>query len=128
MKKIVHFGARNVGRGFLGQLYYESGFETVFIEVNQEIVDLLNKYHEYPLKIVTCDKTQEIIIKNVRAVNGLELDKVAQEISYAYFLSTAVGVKVLPKIAKQAMLKEIRKEEPLKDKILVTRGITVTTF
>jgi len=52
MEKVVHFGAGNIGRGFLGQLYFESGFETVFVDIDPQIVELLNKFHEYPLKIV----------------------------------------------------------------------------
>lgn len=41
--KAVHFGAGNIGRGFIGKLLYESGFETCFVDVNRNIVDLLNE-------------------------------------------------------------------------------------
>lgn len=104
MKKVVHFGAGNIGRGFLGQLYFESGYETVFVEVNPELVKLLNKYNEYPLKLVDDEKTAELTIKNVRAVDGMDLNKVAAEIADAFFISTAVGVNVLPEIAKPIAL------------------------
>ena len=99
MEKIVHFGAGNIGRGFLGQLYFESGFETVFVDKDPQIVELLNKFHEYPLKIVNDISSKEIIIKNIKAVNGLKTDKVAYEISDARLISTAVGVSSLPNIA-----------------------------
>ena len=104
----MHFGAGNVGRGFLGQLYFESGFETVFVEINPKIVELLNKFHEYPIKIVDDLSSKEIIIKNVRAVNGLEPDKVADEIYDARFISIAIGISALPTIARplaQGLLK-----------------------
>jgi len=99
MEKVVHFGAGNIGRGFLGQLYFESGLETVFVEIDPQIVELLNKFQEYPLNIVDDTNSKEIVIKNVRAVNGLKSEKVADEISDARFISTAVGVSSLPKIA-----------------------------
>lgn len=41
MKKAVMYGAGNIGRGFIGQLFSESGYEVVFIDVNTEIVDKL---------------------------------------------------------------------------------------
>jgi mannitol-1-phosphate 5-dehydrogenase len=34
----VQFGAGNVGRGFVAQLFWESGMEVVFVEVNTTIV------------------------------------------------------------------------------------------
>jgi len=95
----VHFGAGNIGRGFLGQLYFESGFETVFVDIDPQIVELFNKFHEYPLKIVDDISSKEIIVKNVRAVNAINPDKVANEIFEARLISTAVGISSLPKIA-----------------------------
>ena len=99
MEKVVHFGAGNIGRGFLGQLYFESGFETVFVDIDPQIVELLNKFHEYPLKIVDDISSKEIIVKNVRAVNGINPDKVADEIFDAHLISTAVGISSLSNIA-----------------------------
>ena len=98
MKKVVQFGAGNIGRGFLGQLFSESGYKVVFVEVRQEIVSLLNKRGYYKLKIVG-DKPQELIIKNVRAVNGKDKDKVAWEIKTADLMASAVGAKNLPSVA-----------------------------
>ena len=31
----VMFGAGNVGRGFLGQLFCESGYEVVFVDIDE---------------------------------------------------------------------------------------------
>ena len=72
--KAVVYGGGNIGRGFLGQLLFESGYETVFIDVNCALIDKLNSDHSYPIKIVCNDYQHEITIRNVRAVhsgNGL---------------------------------------------------------
>jgi len=100
MKKAVMYGAGNIGRGFIGQLFSKSGYEVVFIEVNPVIVNKLNEDHRYPIKVVSDDTYEEIIIENVRAVNGLDIKEVANEIASADIMATAVGVNVLPRIVK----------------------------
>jgi mannitol-1-phosphate 5-dehydrogenase len=100
MKKAVMYGAGNIGRGFIGQLFSKSGYEVVFIDVNPVIVDKLNEDYRYPIKVVSDDAYEEIIIENVRAVNGLDIKAVASEIASADIMATAVGVNVLPKIVK----------------------------
>jgi len=43
MEKAIQFGAGNIGRGFLGQLFSQSGFETVFVEIREDLISLINK-------------------------------------------------------------------------------------
>ncbi|WHX41237.1 mannitol-1-phosphate 5-dehydrogenase [Mesobacillus sp. AQ2] len=95
----VHFGAGNIGRGFIGNLLYHSGYETVFVDVNAEIVNLLNEKNEY--KVVLAEPgQQEDIIKNVRAINSAENpDQVIQAIAEADLVTTAIGPNILPLIS-----------------------------
>lgn len=96
MKKAIVYGGGNIGRGFLGQLLYQSGFETVFIDVNQAMIDKINADKCYPIKIVSNEKQEEIIIKNVRAVHS---NDAVDEIATADIIFTSAGVRVLPYIA-----------------------------
>ncbi len=97
MRTAVHFGAGNIGRGFLGQLYFESGCRTVFVDVMEPVVDALRARHAYPIDIVG-DKIERIVVEHVDAVNGRDLDAVAEVIAAADIVSTAVGVNALPHI------------------------------
>ena len=95
--KAVVYGGGNIGRGFLGQLLYESGgFEIVFIDVNKELIDKLNSDKSYPIKIVCNEYQNEIIVKNVRAVHS---DNAVAEIADADIIFTSAGVSALPYIA-----------------------------
>ncbi len=94
----VQFGAGNIGRGFLAQLFYESGFEVVFVDVVDTVVENLNARHEYPIHIVGED-AETVSIRNVRAVHGKSIAQVAQEVATAEVLCTAVGANALPYIA-----------------------------
>jgi mannitol-1-phosphate 5-dehydrogenase len=96
----VHFGAGNIGRGFIGNLLYHSGYETYFVDVNSEIVNLLNEKKEY--RVVLAEPTQEeMVIKNVSAINSsTNPDRVIEAIAKADLLTTAIGPNILPLIAK----------------------------
>ncbi|MGV3724844.1 MAG: mannitol-1-phosphate 5-dehydrogenase, partial [Actinomycetota bacterium] len=64
MDTIVQFGAGNIGRGFMGQLFTEAGFEVVFVDVVPEVVSALNQRREYPLRLAGPDRFETLTIKN----------------------------------------------------------------
>lgn len=96
--KAIQFGAGNIGRGFTSQLFTESGYEVVFVDVVDEVVQLINERRSYPIEIVG-DHPQTVTITNVRAVDGKDRDEVAREILDASLVCTAVGVNVLKHVA-----------------------------
>lgn len=96
--KAVQFGAGNIGRGFLGQLYFQSGYETTFVDVVEETVRLLNERKSYPLRIVDED-TYTLTISNVAAIHASQTDAVSAALAEADIAATAVGVPVLSKVA-----------------------------
>ena len=99
-KKLVQYGAGNIGRGFIGELFARSGYEVVFVDVRNDIVELFNRNRTYPLNFVSDEDSREIIITGVRAVNGQESGTVADEIASADIIATAVGVAALPHIVE----------------------------
>jgi len=98
--KAVVYGAGNIGRGFLGQLLYESGFHTVFVEVNRAVVDQINQDKRYPIRIVSNEKMEERMIENVSAIDGNDNNTVSECIAQCNIAFTSVGVSVLPHIAQ----------------------------
>jgi mannitol-1-phosphate 5-dehydrogenase len=95
----VHFGAGNIGRGFIGSLLAQSGYEVVFVDVNEEVVRLLNERKEYRV-LIADENGKEEVIRNVSAVNSQkESDKVIQYLTEADLVTTAVGPNILPIIS-----------------------------
>lgn len=95
--KAVMYGAGNIGRGFIGALLSQIGYEVVFVDVNDDVVSTINKYKTYPQEIVG-KNGKTVWIKNIRAVNGKDSSTVSDEIASADLLATSVGVTVLEKI------------------------------
>ena len=50
--KAVMYGAGNIGRGFIGQIFSQSGYDLCFIDVAAELVDALNRDGRYPVRIL----------------------------------------------------------------------------
>lgn len=95
----VHFGAGNIGRGFIGNLLYHSGYETCFVDVNGEIVDLINEKKEYRVVLAELEQS-EVSVKNVRAINSaLNPEQVIDAIAEADLVTTAIGPNILPFIS-----------------------------
>ncbi len=96
--KAVQFGAGNIGRGFLGQLFFESGYATTFIDVIPEVVSGLQARRVYPLRIVG-ETSQTLSIENVTAIHASDVEAASDALAEADLAATAVGVNVLPRVA-----------------------------
>ncbi len=100
MKKFIMYGAGNIGRGFIGQLFSNSGYSVGFVDINKEVIGRLNTDKEYPVDVVSGDVVDEQIVKNVYGIDGSDNELVANEIASADIMATAIGVNVLKFIAK----------------------------
>lgn len=99
-KKAVHFGAGNIGRGFVACFLHNSGYEVVFADVVPEVVDKLNSTKEYKVIEVGAEGTVEETITNYRAVNSrTSPDELVDEIATADIVTCSVGPTILKFIA-----------------------------
>ena len=99
MKKALMYGAGNIGRGFIGQLFHMSGYEISFIDVNMAVVDKLNADGQYPIYITDGDSYREYTVTGVHGVNGRDNEAIAEAMAEADIMATAVGVNILKFIA-----------------------------
>ena len=98
MKTFVQYGAGNIGRGFIAQLFSEAGYFVHFIDVDPRVINALNTQKRYPVDIVSNSGNSEVWVENVDCLNGLETGNVADAIANCDLMATAVGVNVLPRI------------------------------
>ena len=94
-KKAVIFGGGNIGRGFIGQLFSESGYEVTFIDVDADLVAALNRKRSYHLQIVSNEGAQDLQIGPVQAINGSDSAAAARAVAEAEIGATAVGANAL---------------------------------
>ena len=95
--KALHFGAGNIGRGFIGKLLADAGIQLTFADVNQTVLDALNARHQYPVQVVG-EQSKTEIVTGVDAINSTS-DEVIDRVAEVDIVTTAVGPQILERIA-----------------------------
>lgn len=98
--KSVHFGAGNIGRGFIGQVLNQAGYGTTFVDIQDRIVDALKKEQHYD--VILADESQEHFrVDRVTALHSQDdADAVVERVAEADLITTAVGPNVLSIISE----------------------------
>lgn len=99
MKNAIIFGAGAIGRGFIGQLFSESGYAVTFVDVDQVLLDALNRRGAYTIRLATNERSDEVRVGPVRALHATDREAVAEAAARAEIGATAVGAAALKHIA-----------------------------
>lgn len=110
-KQAIIFGAGNIGRGFIGQLFSESGYRITFVDVDQMLLSALNRHNRYTIKLVTNHSSEEVSISPVLGLLAENKEAVAQAIVEAEIGATAVGARVLEHVAPNVAAGIVRRAQ-----------------
>lgn len=95
--KVIHFGAGNIGRGFIGKLLADAGCEVMFADVNQVVVDALRERGTYDVRVVG-ESSRIEKVRNVSAIRSTD-PQLVDLIAQSDLVTTAVGPALLERIA-----------------------------
>ena len=95
--KALHFGAGKIGRGFIGAVLAEAGYEVVFIDAQQWLVEALNHQGRYNIHLIG----NQSIIQRIEGISALVAsdDSVAENFIDADLVTTAVSMSRLADVA-----------------------------
>ncbi|AND15760.1 mannitol-1-phosphate 5-dehydrogenase [Rathayibacter tritici] len=104
MPTAIHFGAGNIGRGFVGLILHGAGYEIVFADVNSDLIGRLAAADSYEVHEVG-EEAATHVVDRFRAIDSAaEEEALIREIAAADIVTTAVGPNILrfvaPVIAK----------------------------
>ena len=97
--KAIMYGAGNIGRGFIGALFAQSGYDVLFIDVAKPVVEALHLRGSYPVRVLDGEGYTDETILRVDAIDGTDTEAVATAIATADVMATAVGANILKFIA-----------------------------
>lgn len=98
--KATHFGAGNIGRGFIGEILAKNGFNIEFVDINETIINALMSRKGYTIELAEESK-QQIQVANVTGINNQKNpEAVIDSVATSQIVTTAIGPNILPFIAE----------------------------
>jgi mannitol-1-phosphate 5-dehydrogenase len=104
--KVVLFGAGATGRGHVGLLAWQAGFELVLVDKKPELVDALRRAGRYTVRLYggAGGSCREIEVSGYRPYHCSQREAIAEEIGSAALVLTAVFDQNLPDVARTIAL------------------------
>lgn len=100
MKTAVHFGAGNIGRGFITPILQENEYEVTFIDINSELIKQINSLNKYKITSLGLETNTDKYIENINGIDLNDDSKVTEKIAEADLITTSVGPKFVNEIFK----------------------------
>ena len=99
MKQAIMIGAGNIGRGFIGALLEKSGYHVTFADVAENLIAAVNQRGSYTVHIQDreCAEWTVTNISGISSANQELVDAIAGDCE---LITTAVGLRILPIVAK----------------------------
>ncbi|MFN4002210.1 mannitol-1-phosphate 5-dehydrogenase [Microcella sp.] len=95
----VHFGAGNIGRGFIGMLLREAGHDLVFVDVNAPLIASIRDAESYRVIEIGPGGRQHVVTGFTAIDSAADRDAAVAAVASADIATTAVGPPVLRFIA-----------------------------
>lgn len=95
----VHFGAGNIGRGFIGLLLHEAGHDLVFVDVNPPLIAQIAAADSYRVIEIGEDEREKTVTGFTAIDSSADRDAAVAAVASADIVTCAVGPTVLRFIA-----------------------------
>ncbi|POH62282.1 mannitol-1-phosphate 5-dehydrogenase [Cryobacterium zongtaii] len=97
--RAVHFGAGNIGRGFIALALQRAGYDVTFVDVSAELIDAINAASKYVVREIGPNGVVHLV-EGISGINSqTDPDAAARAVAKADIVTCAVGATVLPFIA-----------------------------
>ena len=91
VNKVLIFGAGKIGRSFIGPVFYKGNYDLVFVDIDKNLINELNKRGNYDVVIKSESGETTLRIKNARGVHFNEYEKVINELFTTGIMAISVG-------------------------------------
>lgn len=118
-KQILIWGAGRIGRGFIGDIFADSGFQLNFVDAAEGLVDLLNQRGVYTVvRAVSADNIQRVPVTQFKAFHVSQKDILQKLVNEVDVIAIATFPKVFEAVAtelQQLILnrRSVKPNEPL---------------
>ena len=111
MKRAVHFGAGNIGRGFIAPILQANDYEVIFVDVNTDLIKKINEEGQYKVTSLSIDGATEEKINDVKAIDLDDTDLLNDTLLNASLITTSVGPKFVESIYERVATLDNQKNQ-----------------
>jgi len=97
-KLFVQWGAGNIGRTLMGQIFSRSGYHLICIDKNKRLVEALNTSHSYTIESISRTHNESYGVKHVTAIDLDCQEDIDEAIVHTTYMAISVGKKALAKV------------------------------
>ena len=92
-KLALHFGAGNIGRGFIAPVLQENNYEVIFVDVNKQLIEQINILKEYKVSSISLNSSTDFLVENISGLLLEDKEVLYEKIVQADLITTSVGPK-----------------------------------
>ena len=111
MKRAVHFGAGNIGRGFIVPILQANDYEVIFVDVNADLIKQINEEGQYKITSLSIDGDTEAKINDVMAIDWKDTELLNETLLNASLITTSVGPKFVESIYERVATLDNQKDQ-----------------
>ncbi len=89
-KLALHFGAGNIGRGFIAPVLQENNFRVIFVDIDENLINKINKEKKYDIRYINSEKETKTI-KNIEGISLSDTKNLKTLIEESQLVTTSVG-------------------------------------
>ncbi|MBG0786707.1 MAG: C-GCAxxG-C-C family protein [Anaerolineaceae bacterium] len=118
-KQILIWGAGRIGRGFIGDIFADSGYQLNFVDAAQPLVDLLNEQGVYTVvRAFNADNIQRIPVTQFKAYHVSQKDALQKLVNEVDVIAIATFPRVFDAVAAELQKlilarRSVRPNDPL---------------
>ena len=98
-KIAVHFGAGNIGRGFIAPVLQGNGYNVIFVDSSEDLVNKINIEKRYEINSYNGNSTDNNLIEKITAIHTEQGKQLKEILNIASVITTSVGQNNLPFLA-----------------------------
>jgi len=104
-RKVVAFGAGAAGKGLVGLLFSQAGYQVTYVDIKDDLVQRLKTSGAYQVRVHRLEGGHEDLeVSGFRILHASRREAIAREIADAKFVLTAVLAPNLPDVAQTVAL------------------------
>ena len=89
-KLALHFGAGNIGRGFIAPVLQENNFRVIFVDIDEKLINKINKEQKYDIRYINSEKETKTI-KNIEGISLSDIENLKKLVKECKLVTTSVG-------------------------------------